>query len=249
MSEHRVVIVGAGVSGLTASIFTARAGLDTLVLDGGESILRRNAHIENFPGFPAGVNSRTLLDLLERQAGRNGATIHDGSVESVGLTESDEERRFVVSTDAGDFETDFVVAASKSNPDYLADLDVELLQRGSKEYVAVDQFGRTTVEGLYAAGRLAERYHQAIVSAGDGAMVGISVIEDSDVPFYHDWVAPEGYFTGRGRDVPPGCEEIDEQERRRRERESLKEMQDAFAEPHPDEPTQHPSVAADDEDE
>ena len=249
MSEQRVVIVGAGVSGLTASIFTARAGLDTLVLDGGESILRRNAHIENFPGFPAGVNSRTLLDLLERQAGRSGATVHDGAVESVGLAESEGDRRFVVSTGAGDFETDFVVAASKSNPEYLADLDLDLLDRGSKEYVAVDQFGRTNVEGLYAAGRLAERYHQAIVSAGDGATVGITVIEDSDVPFYHDWVVPEGYFTGRDRDVPPGCEEIDEQERRRRERESLQVLQDAFAESHPDEPTQHPSVATDDADE
>lgn len=249
MSEQRVVIVGAGVSGLTASIFTARAGLDTLVLDGGESILRRNAHIENFPGFPAGVNSRTLLDLVERQAGRSGATIHDGYVESVALSEGDDERRFVVTTDEGNFETDFVVGASKSNPEYLSDLDVERLQRGSKEYVEVDQFGRTSVDGLYAAGRLAERYHQAVVSAGHGATVGITVIEDSDVPFYHDWVAPEGYFTGRGRDIPPGCEEIGEEERRRRERESLRVLQDAFEEPHPDEPTQHPSVAADDEDE
>lgn len=248
MSDQRVVIVGAGVSGLTASVFTARAGLDTLVLDGGESILRRNAHIENFPGFPAGVNSRTLLDLIERQAGRNGATVHDGYVESVTRSESgDDTRRFVVSTEDGEFETDFVVGASKSNPEYLADLDLDLLDRGSKEYVDVDQFGRTSIDGLYAAGRLAERYHQAVVSAGHGATVGITVIEDSDVPFYHDWVAPEGYFTGRDRDVPPGCEEIDDQERRRRERESLQVLQDAFAEPHPDEPTQHPSVAADDD--
>jgi thioredoxin reductase (NADPH) len=62
---------------------------------------------------------------------------------------------------------------------------------------------------------------------------------------YHDWVAPESYFTGRGREVPPGCEEIDDDERDRRERESLDVMQEYFAEPHPETPTQHPSVRED----
>jgi hypothetical protein len=47
--------------------------------------------------------------------------------------------------------------------------------------------------------------------------------------------------------VPPGCEEIDETEREVRERESMDVMTDAFAERHPDEPTQHPSVAEDEE--
>lgn len=69
------------------------------------------------------------------------------------------------------------------------------------------------------------------------------------LPTYHDWVAPEGYFTERGREVPPGCEEIDEQERLRRERESMQLMQEAFDEHHPDEPTMHPSVAETPEDE
>jgi len=248
MTEQRVVVVGAGVAGLSAAIFTARAGLDTLVLDGGESILRRNAHVENYPGFPAGVNSRALLDLQRRQVGRNGGTIHDGFVEAITRADETAERQFVVETEDGAFETDFVVAATKSNPGYLDGLDVELLQRGSKEYLDVDRTGRTAVGGLYAAGRLAEQPHQAIVAAGHGATVGLAVVEASDVPFYHDWVAPDGYFTGRGRDVPPGCEEIDETERRRRERQSLDLIQDAFEEPHPAEPTLHPSVADTDQD-
>jgi hypothetical protein len=88
--------------------------------------------------------------------------------------------------------------------------------------------------------------YQTIVIAGHGASVGVAVVEDSDVAFYHDWVAPEGYFTGRDRDVPPGCEEISPAERERREAESLEVMQEYFVEPHPDEPTQHPSVADED---
>jgi hypothetical protein len=63
------------------------------------------------------------------------------------------------------------------------------------------------------------------------------------VPYYHGWVAPEGYFTERGREVPPGCEEIDEAEQRRRERGSMEFRQAAFAAAHHDDPTMHPSVA------
>ena len=47
-----VLIVGGGVAGLSAGIFTGRAGLDTLVVSEGESILERNAHLENYPGSP-----------------------------------------------------------------------------------------------------------------------------------------------------------------------------------------------------
>jgi len=63
-----VVVVGGGVAGLSTAVFTARQGLDTLVIDDGGSLLRRNAHLENFPGFPLGVDARRLLDLLAEQA-------------------------------------------------------------------------------------------------------------------------------------------------------------------------------------
>jgi thioredoxin reductase len=51
-TPSEVVVVGGGVAGLSAAVFTARHGLDTLVVDAGESILRRNAHLENFPRLP-----------------------------------------------------------------------------------------------------------------------------------------------------------------------------------------------------
>lgn len=239
-----VLIVGGGVSGLAASIFTARADLDTLVVDGGESILARNASLENYPGFPDGVDARRYLRLAREQASTAGATFELGRVTRVEpRDEVDLAQGFVVETDGGDpIEARRVIAASWSDSEYLVPLDVGRIQRGSKHFVAVDDAGRTAVEGVYAAGRIAGEPHQTIVAAGHGAKVGLAVIHDSEVPFYNDWVAPEGYFTGRGREVPPGCEEIDDTERRERDERARTRMLDAFAEPLDAQPTMHPSV-------
>ncbi|MDS0281536.1 FAD-dependent oxidoreductase [Haloarcula onubensis] len=239
-----VVVVGGGVAGLSAALFTARAGLATTVVSTGESILERNAHLENYPGFPAGVNPRLLLDLLREQAAEAGVEFADGRVQRVSRTDDGFE---LLDADGEPYDADYVVAASWSDATYLEGLDVEFVDRGSKTFVGVDDFGSTTVEGLYAAGRLAEKHHQTVVAAGHGVQVGLAVVEDSDVDFYHDWTVPEGYFTERGRDVPPGCAEIDDAERERREAESLERMREAFAEPHPGEPTMHPSVVDDGE--
>ena len=238
-----VLVVGAGVAGLTAGIFTARAGLDTLLVNHGESILNRNSHLENVPGFPAGVNSRLFLEMTEDQARRSGCEFREGEVVAV----REVANGFAVELPDDTISARYVIAASWSDSSYLEGLDVELNKRGSKQYVGIDARGHTSVEGLYAAGRIAEQYHQTVVAAGHGAQVALTLIDDSEVPFYHDWVAPEGYFTGRGREVPPGCEEIDEDERRRRESESMEVMQEYFAEAHPDEPTMHPSVERDEE--
>jgi len=257
MTDEDVLVVGGGLAGLTAALFTARADLDTRVVSTGEPILRRNAHLENYPGFPAGVNPRLLLDSTREQAERNGVQFTDDRVEQVGRLDPDdppypedgdlgpdEGTGFVVRLAEGDALTaTYVVAASWSDPSYLDGLDLSMVQRGSKQFVGVDDLGRTDVDGLYAAGRLAKQYHQAVVAAGHGAQVAITLLEDSDRPFYHDWVVPDGYFTGRDRDVPPGCEEIDEAERRRREDESRAAVRESVADPHPDEPTMHPSVA------
>jgi len=155
-----------------------------------------------------------------------------------------------------------VVAATKNETGYLdgvaglcpaargtSSLPVDgvgVIDRG-KAFVDVDKRGRTGVDGLYATGRLAEKPYRAIVCAGHGAEVAVTLLEDDDRPFYHDWVAPDGYFTDRDRDLPPGCEETDEEESDRRERESLDAMSEYFAGPHPEEQVTHPSLQDGDE--
>lgn len=244
-----VIVVGGGVAGLSAAVFTARNGLDTLVIDADDSILRRNARLENFPGFPAGVNARRLLELLGEQADTAGADRLDGRVTRIERIDAPapdgtgDARRFAVETAASDrFETAHIVAASKNEVGYLADLaGVDIVDSG-KTYVDVDERGRTGVDGLYAAGRLARKPHQAAVCAGHGTEVGVTLLEDIDRPFYHDWVAPDGYFTDRGRNLPPGCEEIDATERHERAVAARETMRSAFAEPHPDPQETHPTL-------
>jgi len=239
-NAYGVVVVGGGVAGLSAATFTARHGLDTLVVDAGGSILRRNAHLENFPGFPAGVNPRQLLDLMSEQAERAGCERLRAEVTRV---EPTADGFAVETTETDGLRAEYVVAATKNETDYLADVDgVGIVDRG-KSFVDTDERGRTGVDGLYAAGRLAEKPHQAVVSAGHGAEVAVTLLEDDERPFYHDWVAPEGYFTDRGRDLPPGCEEIGDAERRERAAESREVMSERFADPHPDDQETHPSLS------
>lgn len=244
LPQRDVLVVGGGVAGLTAALFTARAGLDTLVVDGGESILRRNAHLENFPGFPAGVNSRLFADMLHAQATRNGVDLVEGHITAIERDDGD--GSFVATADDGSrVSAERVIAASWSDSSYLDPLDPETRSAGSKTFLEADEHGRTTVGGLYTAGRLSERYHQAIVSAGNGAQVGITLVHDSETPFYHDWVVPEGYFSDRGREVPPGCEEISATEQAARQAESRAAMREYFAEEHDERQRTHPSLVDD----
>jgi glycine/D-amino acid oxidase-like deaminating enzyme len=243
-AETEVLVIGGGVAGLSAAIFTARAAFDTLVVSDGEPILQRNAHLENYPGFPAGVNPRQFLDMTAEQAERAGAKQADGEVVSLDVNDAEATTaRFTATlSDGTTISAEWVLAASWSDSSYLDGLPVERDDRGSKTFLQPDGAGRTAVDGLYAAGRLADAYHQTVVVAGHGAQAALTLIHESDRPFYHDWVAPDGYFTDRGRDLPPGCEEIDADEQERRQQESREVMRAAFAEPHPDDQPTHPSL-------
>lgn len=194
-SKRDVVVVGGGTSGLSAAVFLARYGLDTLVFDGGTAAIRQCVHLENYLGFPGGIPPETFLALSREHAELAGAEIVESMV--VGVRNTDD--GFHVTTQTGrEVETNRLVAASVYDDEYLTTFEDEL--------EAVEPDGRTPVPGLYVTGWLGEAEHQAIVSAGDGARTALTLVRDvrnedeglwEDVAdHYYDWAVEEGRYSG-----------------------------------------------------
>ena len=82
--EHvDVAIVGGGPAGAAAAVFTARYGLDTLVFDRGNAALERCGFLENYLGFPAGIEVETFQELLAAHVGEAGGERREELVETV----------------------------------------------------------------------------------------------------------------------------------------------------------------------
>ena len=113
--DCEVVIIGAGCSGLTAALYTARARLSTIVLEklapGGQ--LATTHEVENYPGFVDVVDGPELMEAFTEQAKRFGADIRSREVQ--GIDASDPVVR-VVRTDGGDIRCKAVIVATGADP-------------------------------------------------------------------------------------------------------------------------------------
>jgi len=229
------VVVGGGAAGLSAAVFLARYGLQTLVLARGRSAIHQCAHLENYLCFPGGISPERFLALGRAHAEHEGATVVEDRVERV---EPVAEGFSVETQDERALLTQYLVAASAYDGEYLEAFE-GALSRTAEGFLDSDG-GRTAVDGLYASGWLADgTVHQAIVNAGDGARAALALTRDDMSERYWpavgeryvDWVVDDGRYGGEGwdehvdewfdREMLPSSLDLDA-DRVRRAREDLK---------------------------
>jgi len=119
MSEeiHDVVIIGSGPAGLTAALYAGRASLNPLILEGPQpgGQLTITTDVENFPGFPEGIQGPEMMQLFRSQAERFGADCRFETVEEVDLSSSP----FLVTSDRGSYRARTVIVATGATARWL----------------------------------------------------------------------------------------------------------------------------------
>ncbi len=114
-NHHSVIILGSGCAGLTAAIYAARANLAPLVITGREygGQLYTTTDVENFPGFPEGIQGPELIDRMKRQAERFGAAFVMSHVKELAL----DKRPFVATLEDGSrYCAEAVIIATGASP-------------------------------------------------------------------------------------------------------------------------------------
>lgn len=136
---RNVVILGSGCAGNTAAIYAARANLKPLVISGHEpgGQLSITSLVENFPGFPEGVDGPVLVERMKEQARHFGAEYQDGSVIEADLSK----RPFRLSVEGEWIETRTLIIATGASARWLGlDSEYKLIGKGVSSCATCDGF-------------------------------------------------------------------------------------------------------------
>ena len=164
-NHYRVVILGSGPAGLTAALYTSRAELQPLVIEGGGGDdptdvpggqLMLTTDVDNYPGFPEGILGPELMERMRKQAERFGAEFATGELKSVALGQ----RPFRLVLADGAIETDTLIVATGARARWL-NLPEELEFRTKVGGVSAC----ATCDGFFYKGK-----QVLVVGGGDTAM-------------------------------------------------------------------------------
>jgi thioredoxin reductase (NADPH) len=157
MTETRdTVILGSGCAGLTAAIYTARAGLKPLVLEGHEpgGQLSITTLVENFPGWPEGIQGPELIENMKKQGARFGAEFQMAHLSSVDLNK----HPFRLKTSVGEVHTRSLIIASGASARWLG-------LASEQSLIGHGVSSCATCDGFFFRG-----LEIAVVGGGDSAM-------------------------------------------------------------------------------
>lgn len=170
---RKVVILGTGPAGLTAAIYTARANLQPLIIEGNEpgGQLTLTTEVENFPGFPEGILGPELMDNMRQQAERFGAEFRAGWATSVDFSS----RPFKITVDESEvIEAEAVIVSTGASAKLLGiPNEKETMGRGVSTCA--------TCDGFFYKGKKV-----LVVGGGDSAMEeGNFLTKFADVTVVH----------------------------------------------------------------
>ena len=127
MEHHKVLIIGSGPAGYTAAIYTARAGLSPVLyegmLTGGQ--LTQTTEIENFPGYPQGVDANQMMMEIREQAERFGTEMRTGIITKVDFSVSP---KILTIDETTQVSADTVIIATGASAKYLGLSDEQKYQ-------------------------------------------------------------------------------------------------------------------------
>ena len=155
-NHHKVVVIGSGPSGLTAALYSARANLAPLVIEGFDAggQLMLTSDVENYPGFPDGVIGPDLMALFRKQAERFGATFVTDDATEVDFTE----RPFRIQVRKDTYTAESVIVSTGAKARMLGlDSEQRLLGRGVSTCATCD-------------GAFFKNQKLLVVGGGDSAM-------------------------------------------------------------------------------
>ena len=156
MKTSELMIIGSGPAGYTAALYAARADLNPVLFEGEEpgGQLMLTTDVENYPGFPEGVQGPDMMDLFKKQAERFGTEIINDFITDVDFSK----RPFTLKTDTEAYEADSVIVATGASAKWLG-------IPGEYDYQGHGVSACATCDGFFFKDK-----HVVVIGGGDSAM-------------------------------------------------------------------------------